>query len=90
MNMEDIIKELYYGDIILGDLTVQTKEYPKKRKEIVKAEEKLLEKFPEHRELLEDYFLERAGLESISEYQQFLLGFRTGAQLILEMLKPLK
>ena len=88
--MEDIIRELYYGDIILSETLVKTKEFTEKRKEIIKIEEKLKEKFPESREMLEDYFYERAGIDTVSEYQQFLLGFRTGAQLMLEMLKPLE
>lgn len=88
--MEDIIRELYYGDITLGEMLIKTKEFNAKRKKIVTAEEKLLEKFPEIRDAIEDYLFERAGMDTVSEYQQFLLGFRTGAQLMLEMLKPLE
>lgn len=88
--MKSIIEEMYYGDLSpFGDIQIKTEQYLAKRKDVLKIEDELLEKFPESKELLEHYFFEYGMVTDISDYQQFLLGFRVGAQIMLEMLKPI-
>ena len=86
-----LLEALYRGKTgFFGELHFNSTEYSHALHDTSAAEQKLLQQHPECRELFAVYREEQMKLVSISEYEQFLLGFRAGAQLMLEMLGPLE
>ena len=71
-------------------LSADIKEYDEKVKQILKIQKELLEAFPEAEQLLESYCTAHYESADIFGYQQFQLGMKVGAQLVLEMIKPIK
>jgi hypothetical protein len=53
------------------------------------AEAELLAAYPQIRELFDKYQSAQIDLISINNRQEFVNGFRIGAQMMLEMLKPI-
>ncbi len=85
-----LLEALYRGNIgFLGELHINSPEYSKALDTAIKAEQKLREECPECIELLEAFRDTQVTLNSIAEYEQFLIGFRAGAQLAMEMMKGL-
>lgn len=89
--MKSIIEGMYSGTLRpLGEVHTQSAERTERIKNLQTAEQDFVEQFPECRAAFEKYLAENAEFESASAYEQFLLGFRTGAQLMLEMLQPIE
>ena len=89
--MQSIIKSLYFGDILpFWEIENRTNEYDDKTREIQKNWEEILEKYPGVEPMLEQYRTAHYESENIMGYQQFLLGMKIGAQLMLELLQPVE
>ena len=89
--MKNILDKLYDCNLFhltwitdIGDV------YRKAMERLLKAETELLNAFPDCRELLDEYQSAEIDLTDLSNRYEFGKGFRLGAQLVLEMLKPIK
>ena len=89
--MKNILDELYDSGLFhltrisdVGDV------YRKAMERLLEAETELLKAFPDCRELLDEYQSAEIDLTDLANRYEFSKGFRLGAQLVLEMLKPLK
>ena len=87
--MKSIIEQLYYGEICPCEKPApQTERCAENRKTICNTEEQLLEQFPECKELL-DIYTDALHIETQLECEaDFARGFRLGAQITAEILKP--
>ena len=86
-----ILKDMYYGEMFpLWERYPDTKEYAEKTKEILKVQRELLERFPDAKEYLERYFEAHYGSANEFGFQQFQIGVRIGAQLMLEMMRKVE
>ena len=86
-----IIKNMYYGELFpLWERYPDTKEYAEKTKEILDIQRELLGKFPDVKEYLERYFEAQYGAANEFGFQQFQMGVRVGAQLMLEMIRKVE
>lgn len=89
--MNNLIKAIYYGDIPpLWELDTRTAEYNEKSKKIQKNWEEIVKKFPDTEELLEEYKGAHYEAGNVMNFQQFLLGMKVGAQLMIELLQPIE
>lgn len=89
--MKNIIEEIYNGNNLpFVKFHINTKDYLQKLKEVSKLETDIIEKFPECQELLEHYFDLRTETSNISAFHRFEMGFKAGAQIMLEMLSPIE
>ena len=87
--MNNILNKLYYGEINPSEKpTPATKRYIENRELICSTENKLLEQFPDCKELLNTYtdvLHIEAQLECEADFER---GFRLGALIAAEILKP--
>ena len=89
--MDNIIKDMYFGNVLpFWEIQHRTKEYDEKANQILKIQKELLEAFPEAEQLLESYCTAHYESADIFGYQQFQLGMKVGAQIMMEMLKPIE
>ena len=89
--MKNILDELYDCNLFhLTRITDIGDVYRKAMERLLKAETELLNAFPDCRELLDEYQSAEIDLTDLSNRYEFGKGFRLGAQLVLEMLKPIK
>lgn len=89
--MKNIIEEMYNGDLFsIGRLNHNDSEYCKAVDDLVAAESALLKTYPEVKELFAKYQDAQIQLVSLSSRQEFVNGFRAGAQMALEMIKPIE
>lgn len=89
--MKNVIEELYYSDVFHIFQTDPTDdEYHRLMKDIIKAEEDLINTFPDALELFTKYQDTSGAIDSVCRRHDFISGFRLGAQFVLEMLKPVK
>ena len=89
--MSDVIKQLYNGTIRpFDEIHEPTLEREAAIRKYRTAEQHFIELHPECKYDLEVMLSEYAELESYTAYEQFALGFRAGAQLMLEALRPIK
>ena len=89
--MKDIIDELY--DLHLpnkNDVENEDKKYQSTLDRLIKLEAELLKTYPDCKELLEDFQTAGGDLHSIANRIEFRKGFRIGAQLVLEIIKPIR
>ncbi|MCH5194880.1 MAG: myb domain-containing protein [Oscillospiraceae bacterium] len=89
--MKDIIDELY--DLHLSnhnDTNNEDKEYQSTLDRLIKLESELLKTYPDCKELLEEFQTADGDLHSIANRIEFRKGFKVGAQLVLEMIKPIR
>ena len=87
----NIIEELYDSDLFhLTELETVSKEYKSVLDKLIKTEAKITESFPQCKSLFEEYQTANIALHNLSNRNEFVVGFRTGAQIVLEMLKPIK
>lgn len=89
--MKDIIDELY--DMHLSNKNDTDNEdivYQSTLDRLIKLEAKLLKAYPDCKELLEDFQTADGDLHSIANRIEFRKGFKVGAQLVLEMIKPIQ
>ena len=86
--MDNIIKKLYDRQAFSsGKVTIEKEQYNIALGRMDKAEAELLETYPEIGELFTAYQSAQLNLSEIIAYQEFVTGFRAGAQLMQEMLK---
>lgn len=86
-----ILHDLYNGKgNYFGESSINTQEYILAAGKLADLEEEITKNHPEIEELYAKYLDAQATVTSISEYEMFAAGFRTGAQLMLEMLGALK
>lgn len=84
-----ILNDLYHGKgEYFGESRINTQEYIIAVGKLADLEEKITSEHPEISDLLAKYLNVQATVTSIAEYEMFAAGFRTGAQLMLEMLRP--
>ena len=89
--MKNIIDELY--DLHLSnknDVENEDKEYQSTLDRLIKLEAELLKTYPDCKEILEDFQTAGGDLHSIANRIEFRKGFKIGAQLVFEMIKPIK
>ena len=87
----NIIEEMYNGDLFPVDTYEHSsEEYKKIMNELTSAEAELLAAYPQIRELFDKYQSAQIDLISINNRQEFVNGFRVGAQMMLEMLKKIE
>ena len=89
--MKNILDELYDCSLFhLNRITDVGDKYRKAMERVLKAETELLKSFPDCRELLDEYQSAEIDPTDLANRYEFSKGFRLGAQLVLEMLKPIK
>lgn len=88
---KNILDELYDCDLFhLTEIADVDGEYRSAMDRLVKAEAELLKAFPNCKAILDKYQSADIDLHSLSNHNEFRKGFKVGAQLVLEMLKPIK
>lgn len=86
--MKSIVEEMYYGTFQpFGELRTKYAERTETVQKLLSVKQDFKEQYPECSEAFEKYLDEYAEFESANAYDQFLHGFRIGAQMMLEMLK---
>ena len=89
--MKNILDELYDCNLFhLTRITDIGDKYRKAMERLLKAETELLKAFPDCRDLLDEYQSAEIDLTDLANRYEFSKGFRLGAQLVFEMLKPIK
>ena len=89
--MKNIIEEMYNGDLFpIGRLNHNDAEYHKAMDNLITAESALLKTSPEIKELFDKYQDAQLQINSLSSRQEFVNGFRIGAQMALEMINPIE
>ena len=89
--MKNILDELYDMDLFhLTEIADVSDEYKSAMAKLFKAETELLKAYPDCKEILDEYQSADIDLHNLSNRNEFCKGFRAGAQLVLEMLKPIK
>ena len=89
--MKNIIDEIYDNDLFhLTDISKVGKEYTDAMSRLCAAERKMLDKCPDIKETFDEYQDAQIALANLSNRQEFTKGIRIGAQLVLEMIKPIK
>ena len=89
--MKDILDELSDSELFhLTEIADVDGEYRLAMNRLVKAETELLKAYPDCKAILDEYQSADIDLHSLSNRNEFRKGFRAGAQLVLEMLRPIK
>lgn len=89
--VKNIIEEMYNGDLFpIGKLNHTDTEYRNAVNDLVATESALLKTYPEIKEMFEKYQDAQIQIISLSSRQEFVNGFRVGAQMALEMIKPIE
>ena len=85
--MKSILEKLYYGEISPCSLpTPTTERYFKAKDEVEKYGADILAKYPDCKELLENYAAAIHITAACEGLQDFTTGFRLGAELMIEIL----
>lgn len=86
-----ILNELYDYDLFhLTEIEDTDGVYKTALDRLVKAEAELRKAYPDCKEILDAYQSADIDLHNISNRNEFCKGFKVGAQLVLEMIKPIK
>lgn len=89
--MKSILDELYDCNLFHSTRIADVgDEYRKAMERLLKAETELLKALHDYSELLDEYQSAEIDLTDLSNRFEFSKGFRLGAQLVLEMIKPIK
>ena len=89
--MKKILDELYDSGLFrLTRISDVGDEYRKKMEQLLKVETELLKAFLDCEDMLNEFQSVEIALNDLSNRYEFSIGFRLGAQLVLEMLKPIK
>ena len=89
--MKNVIEELYYSDVFhIFRTDPMDDEYHRLMKDIIKAEEELINTYSGALALFTKYQDASSAIDSLCRRHDFVSGFRLGAQFALEMLKPVK
>ncbi len=89
--MKNIFDELYDYDLF-HPIEIEDTDgaYKTALDRLVKAEAELRRAYPEGCELLDAYQSADIDLHNLSNRNEFRIGFKVGAQLVLEIMKPIK
>ncbi|MCM1167485.1 MAG: hypothetical protein NC299_16660 [Lachnospiraceae bacterium] len=86
----NILEGLFFGtQVPFDEVDVNCPEYYKAGDKAEQVKTKILERNPELAQLMEDYHNAQMEQINIGAYHHFAVGFKVGAQLMLEMLKEL-
>lgn len=86
-----LLDELYDCDLFhLTEIEDTDGAYKSAMDRLVDAEAELLKTFPDCKTILDEYQSADIDLHNLSNRNEFCKGFRVGAQLALEMIKPIK
>ena len=89
--MKNILDELYDLDLFhLTEIEDVDGAYKSAMDRLFKAETALVKAYPNCKNMLDEYQSSDINLHTLSNRNEFRKGFRTGAQLVLEMIKPIK
>ncbi len=89
--MKNILDELYDYDLFHPtELEDTDGAYKTALDRLVKAEAELRRAYPEGSELLDAYQSADIDLHNLSNRNEFRIGFKVGAQIVLEIMKPNK
>ena len=89
--MINLIDELYDLDIFrLTELVSEDSEYKSVLNKLVKLESELFKTYPDCTDIFNEYQSAEGKLHSLDNRNEFRKGFKAGAQLILEMIKPIQ
>ena len=91
INMRNILDEHYDYDLFhLTEIEDMDGSYKTALDRLVKAEAELRKAYPNCSDILDEYQSADIDLHNLSNRNEFRKGFKVGAQLVLEMLKPIK
>lgn len=86
-----IIEEIYNGNLFpISRLSDTDREYRKTMDDLIAAETALLKTYPEIKALFDKYQDAQIQLSALNNRREFVSGFRIGAQVALEMIKPIE
>ena len=86
----NILDELYDYDLFhLTEIEDMDGSYKATLDRLVKAETELKKAYPDNDEILDEYQAADIELHNLSNRNEFRKGFKVGAQLVLEMMKPI-
>ena len=88
--MKNIIDELYDLHLSHHDTDNEDKEYQSTLDRLIKLEAELLKVYPDCKEILEEFQTAGGAFHSFANRNEFRNGFRIGAQLVFEMIKPIQ
>ena len=89
--MKNILDELYDYDLFhLTEIEDVDGSYKAALDRLVKAETKMNKDYHESNDILDQYQTADIKLHNLSNRKEFRKGFKVGAQLVLEMIKPIK
>lgn len=89
--MKNLLDELYDCDLFhMAEIADVDDTYKSAMDRLVNAEAELLKTFPDCKDMIDEYQSADIDLHNLSNRNEFRKGFRAGAQLVLEMLKPIK
>ena len=89
--MRSILDELYDYDLFhLTEIEDTDEAYRAALDRLVKAEAELKKAYPDSSDILDEYQTADIELHNLSNRNEFRKGFKVGAQLVLEMIKPIK
>ena len=87
----NILDELYDYDLFhLTEIEDTDGAYRAALDRLIKAEAELKKAYPDSTEILDEYQSADIELHTLSNRNEFRKGFKVGAQLVLEMIKPIK
>ena len=87
----NILDELYDYDLFhLTEIDDTNGAYRAALDRLVKAKTELKKAYPDNDEILDEYQSADIELHNLSNRNEFRKGFKVGAQLVLEMIKPIK
>lgn len=87
----NILEELYDYDLFhLTEIEDMDGSYKAALDRLVKAEAKLKKAFTDSSDILDEYQTADIELHNLSNRNEFRKGFKVGAQLVFEMIKPIK
>lgn len=85
-----ILEGLYFGSQIpFDEVDMDCPDYYKVGKEVERLKAKMLELHPDLKQLMEELANAQMEQTELSRFHEFSVGFRAGAQLMLEMMKEL-
>ena len=89
--MKSLIDEIYDLDIFrLSELGRESNEYKSVFNKLVKVEAELLKAYPDCADIFNEYQTIEGKAHCLDSRNEFRKGFQAGAQLILEMIKPIQ
>lgn len=85
-----ILEGLFFGSQIpFDEVSMDCPDYFKVGREVERCKAKILELHPDLKQLMEELTNAQMEQAELSRFHEFSVGFRAGAQLMLEMMKEL-